>query len=161
MSVLRGQAPHRKQASLTIDFRPGPLPQLAGERLWIEGKQGLSCVLVFLLVMAAISLVRVVGEGLIGSAFLAWFGVPLDPFMLSAALHLVVTLIGIGVAGCFSRVTLDSTARRHMLLTPVAAMGAGLLLVGLGYFVGDTSVSTWPIALVYILWAWMAAVSAA
>jgi hypothetical protein len=123
-----------------------------------EGSQPRACD--FLLVMAAVSLVCMVGDRLIGSALLAWFGVRLDPFVLSVALYLVATLAGFGVVCCFSKTTQGPEARRHMLLTLSAAMGIGLILVWLGHFAGCAGALGWPLALVYLLWAWGAAVSA-
>jgi hypothetical protein len=109
--------------------------------------------------MAAISLVRGIVGGLIGNALFEWFGITLDPFMLSVVLHVGATLIGIGVADFFAKAAPDSAARKHMFLTLLAATGIGLILAWLSHTVGYTGACHWPLVAVYLLWAWVEAVS--
>jgi hypothetical protein len=132
---------------------------LTGKRAGDEGQQTRPYALVFLLCMAAISLVRGVGDGFIGNAFLEWWGVALDPLVRSFVLHVGATLVGIGAAGFFVKATLDSSVRKHMLLILVAAMGIGLILAWLSHIVGYTDACHWPLVAVYLLWAWVEAVS--
>jgi len=161
MFALEGRASRLLQIGDTFYFESEPWPDLAEERLGSEGKRMLSRALVFLLAMAAASVAREVGHWLIRLALLVWFGLTLDPFMLSVALQLVVTLFGIGVACRLSKVMPGSTARWHMLLTPVAALGISLILAWLGHLIGYTNALNWPVVLVYLLWAWATAVSSA
>jgi hypothetical protein len=67
----------------------------------------------------------------------------------------------LGVVCCFSKATPGPAARRQLFLTLSAAMGIGLILVWLSHFAGCAGVLGWPLVLVYLLWAWAAAVSAA
>jgi hypothetical protein len=161
MPAMDDQASRLFRIGDVVYFESAPRLDLVEECSQDEGKRTQPYAFVFLLAMAAISLVCEVGGGLIGDALLTWFGVPLDPFVLSGALHSVATLVGVGVARCFSKVTPGSAAKRHMLVTLVAAMGIGLILVWLSRLAGYTNALDWPLVLVYLLWAWVAAVSAA
>jgi hypothetical protein len=109
--------------------------------------------------MATVSLAARIAEWLVGSTLSARFGVSLDPFSMSVARQAVVTLFGVGMALRLSRKRLNLAQRRFMLLTPLTAMGAGLVLTWLGQLVGQASAFDWPVALVYLLWAWGSAVT--
>jgi hypothetical protein len=161
MPASEDHASGLQQTNRTVCFGSGPLPVLTGPRFWNEGKRTLPCTLVFMLAMAAISIACEISDWLLGHALLAWFSLTLDPFILSVVLHLVVTLIGTGVAISLSKATPDSAARRHMLLTLLAAMAIGLILTWLSHLVGYKDALDWPLVLVYLLWAGAAAVSAA
>jgi hypothetical protein len=85
----------------------------------------------------------------------------LDPFTLSVVVLAMITLIGIGLAICLSKATPEPAARGQMLLALLVAMAIGLILIGLSHFVGRADALDWPLVPVYLLWAWVAAVSAA
>ena len=157
--ALEEQAPRRVHTRTVLRLDGDLLLDGSGARLRDDGRPSGPHTLVFLLCMAAITLVRQVGDGLIGYALLDWFGVAFDPCLVSGSLHLGVTLVGVGMAGCFSKSTRNSAARRHMFLTLLAALGIGLILVWLSHFVGYTGASTWPFVVVYLLWAGAEAVS--
>jgi hypothetical protein len=161
MPASEDQASGLLQTSRTVCFGSEPLPVLKGQRFWDEGKRTLPCTSVFMLTMSAICVACEIGDRLLGDALLAWLSIALDPFILSVVLQMVVTLIGIGVAIWLSKATPDSAARGHMLLTLLVATAIGLILTGLSHLVGYTDALDWPLALVYLLWAWAAAVSAA
>ena len=133
--------------------------QITAGRFQKQDNPTIRSVSVFLVVMASASLAAKIAELLASSMLAEEFGVLLDPFGLSIARQAIVMLLGIGVAYRFSRHGQDSAARRHMFLTPLVAMGVGLMLAWLGQLVGQTSVFDWPVTLVYLLWAWGSAVS--
>jgi hypothetical protein len=110
----------------------------------------------FLLAMAAISVAREIGAWLVGDKLLTWFGVALDPMAQSLLLQV---LVGIAVAATFWRGTADPAARRHLLLTLLAALAIGLVLVWLSHLSGCVNALSWPLVPVYLLWAWTEAVS--
>ena len=161
MTASEDQASGLLQSHRTVCFGSNPLPMLTGPRFWEERKRALPCTSVFMLAMSAICIVCEISDWLLSDALLVWLSLTLDPFILSVALQLVATLIGIGVAICLSRATPDSAARGHMLLTLLAAMAIGLILTWLSHLVGYTDAIDWPLVLVYLLWAGAAAVSAA
>lgn len=161
MPASEDQASGLLQANRTVCFGGKPLPVLKGSRFWDEGKRTLPCTSVFMLAMSAICVACEISDWLLGDALLAWLSFTLDPFILSVVLQVVVTLIGIGVAICLSKATPDSAARGHMLLTLLASTAIGLILTWLSHLVGYTDALDWPLALVYLLWAWSAAVCAA
>jgi hypothetical protein len=134
--------------------------QIATDRYQVQGNPRIGSVCRFLVVMASVSLVSKIVECLASSTLTATFGVSLDPITLSVARQAAVTLFGIGAALRLSRQRLNATQRGFMLLTLLAAMGAGLMLTWLGQLVGQASAFDWPIALVYLLWAWGSAVTA-
>jgi hypothetical protein len=158
---LGDQASRLFRIGNAVCFESAPLLDRAEECSQNVGRRARPRAFVFLLTMAAISLVCELGGGLLGDALVAWPGVPLNPFLLSGILHSVVTLVGVGVACCFSKAIPGSAAKRHMLLTLLAALGIGLILIWLSYFAGYSSACSWPLVLVYLLWAWVVAVSAA
>jgi putative flippase GtrA len=133
--------------------------QITADRFQRQGNPTIGSVSRFLVVMASVSLASKIVEWLASSVLAGEFGVMLDPFGLSVARQVVVMLIGIGVAYRVSRHGQDAAARRHMLLTPLVAMGIGLMLAWLGQLVGQTNAFDWPVALVYLLWAWGSAVT--
>jgi hypothetical protein len=159
-SAVEDRVPRLLQTSDMVRFEGTPQPELTGECIWNEGERTRSRAFVFPLAMVAISIAREVGTLLIGNALLAWFGTTFDRFILSVVLQLVVMLIGIGMVSRFSKASPDSAARRHMVLILLAAMAIGLILAWLSRLVGDSNALTWPLVLVYLLWAWAAAVSA-
>jgi hypothetical protein len=85
--------------------------------------------------------------------------VAVDPSVQSIVLQLIVSVAGIGVAAGFSKGTSDPAARRHMLVTLLAATGIGLILALLSYLVGYTKSLFWLLVPVYLFWAWAEAVS--
>ena len=133
--------------------------QLTQGHLRTQSKQTMRSVSRFLVVMAAVSLASKIVEWLVSDT-LSKLGVSLDPFSLSVARQALVTLLGIGVAYCLSRQGQNPAAKRQMLLTPMVAMGIGLMLAWLGQQVGQTNAFDWPVIMVYLLWAWGSAVSA-
>jgi hypothetical protein len=157
--ALEEKAPRRVHSRTVLRLDGDPLPDLTGACFWDKDRPTGPHTLVFLLCMAAITLIRQVGDGLIGYALLDWFGVASDPCLVSGALHLGITLVGVGVAGCFPKSTRNSAVRRHISLTLLAALGIGLILVWLSHFVDYAGASTWPSVLVYLLWAGAEAVS--
>lgn len=161
MSARDDQAARLFRIGNVVYFESAPLLDLTEGCFQERVERTKSRAFVFLLAMAAISMVRELGGGWLGNALFAWSGVTFDPFILAGALHPVVTLVGIGVACCFSKRALGLAARRHLLLTLLAAMGIGLILVWLSYLVGCSNVRGWPLALIYLLWAWVAAASSA
>lgn len=154
-----GQAPRLSQTRDTGYVVGLPLPEPAGEGRGATARQTRPQTFGFLLVMAALTVAREVGVWALGDLQLSLFGVVLDPFAQLMVLHLLVSLVWIGVAASFSKWTPDPTARRHVLVTLVAALGIGLLLALLGYLVGATSALFWLLVPVYLLWAWAEAVS--
>jgi hypothetical protein len=158
ISAVRERGARLLQTRHVLRFDGVLFPDLTGKCARDEDQQTQPYALAFLLCMAAISLVRGVGV-LLGNAFLEGWGVALDPFVRSFVLHMGATLVGIGMAGFFVKVTLDSTARRHMLLILLSATGIGLILAWLSHIVGYTDACHWPLVVVYLLWAWVEAVS--
>jgi hypothetical protein len=154
VSATEQREPHRLQTRSAVRLIGDSVPDLTRGRFWDEGRRARPYAPVFLLSMVVISLVRGVGDGLIGNVFFEWFNVAPDPFILSIVLNLGGTLAGLGVAGCFSRVPLDLIGRKHMLLVLLAGMGINLILVWLGRSIGYADVCNWPLVVVYILWAW-------
>jgi hypothetical protein len=141
-----------------VYFESGPLSEGTAEHLWDANERTHSGAFVFLLIMAAISLVREIGALLL-SALWAWFGVTVHPFLLALVLQLVVTFIGVRVASRLSPATPGSSVRRHMLVTLGMALGIGLILALLGHLVGHTNALSWLLIPVYLLWACAEAVS--
>jgi hypothetical protein len=113
----------------------------------------------FLIAMASVSLASKIVEWLAISVMPAGRGVLLDPVSLSLARQAGVTLFGIGAAAWLSRNQQGSAKQRFMLLTPLAALGAGLVLTWLGQLVGEVNALDWLVALVYLLWAWSSVAS--
>jgi hypothetical protein len=161
MPATKDEASHPLQRGLIVYSAGMAVHELAGERFWVEGKLRQPRAFVFLLAMAAVSVACKVGERLICNTLLAWLGLTFDPFLLSVALQAAVTLVGIGAASRFSKATPGPAARGHLLVTLLAAMGIGLILAWLSRLAGYTKALDWPLVLVYLLWAWAAAVSAA
>jgi hypothetical protein len=157
--AVAGQAPRLSHTRDTGYVVGTPLPEPAGDGCGATGKQAQPQTFGFLLVMAALSVAREVGVWALGDLQLSLFGVALDPFAQLMVLQLLVSLVGTGVAAGFSKWTPDPAARRHVLVTLVAALGIGLLLALLGYLFGTTSTLFWLIVPVYLLWAWAEAVS--
>jgi hypothetical protein len=160
-SAMNEQKPCLLQANATFYLGYDWSPEETAGRVPEQGKRTFPCAPVFLVVMAVVSLAFEICNWLIGPALLSQFGVILDLFSLSVARQSLLMLLGIGVAGCFSKWFPDSAERRHMFLTPLVAMGAGLILAWLGQLVGQSNAFDWQIVLVYLLWAWGSAVSAA
>jgi hypothetical protein len=90
-----------------------------------------------------------------------WFSVTTEAFSLFLVLQFLVTRVGITLASRSWHATPASVAGRDMLLTPVAAMGIGLILVWLSRFAGCSDVLDWPLVLICLLCAGTAAVSRA
>ena len=160
-SVMNAQTSSLFQTTST--FRRGfdHLPELAGERLQTQRPCTTPLVSVFLLVMAAISLLAEICGWLVGPVLLRQFGLSLDPFSLSVARQAIVTLLGIVIAGRCCGQALDPAQKQHMLLTPVLALGVGLVLAWLSQLAGQSGALDWLVVLVYLVWAWGSAVSAA
>ena len=129
-------------------------------RLQDSGNRPLPRVSGFLVGMAATSLALEVGSSVLGKMLLSWFNVAIDPLALAVAHHSVLMVLGIGVVCYLWRHAPDTAQRRHMFLTPILAMGVGLILVGLGRLVGQTGALDGLVGLVYLLWAWVSALSA-
>jgi hypothetical protein len=144
-------------------FRHGyaHLPELAGERLPTQRQPTIPLVSVFLLVMSAISLLFEICGRLVGPALLERLGLSLDPFSLSVARQAIVTLLGIVIAGRCCELASAPAQRQHMLLTPLLALGVGLILAWLSQLAGQSGALDWLVILVYLVWAWGSAVSAA
>ena len=155
---LGDQAARVSKTRNVVYFESGPLSEGTAEHLWDTNVRTHPGAFVFLLAMAAISLVREIGALLI-SALWAWFGVTVHPFLLALVLQLVVTFIGVGVAGRFSPATPGSSARRHMHVTLGVALGISLILALLSHLVGHTNALSWLLIPVYLLWACAEAVS--
>jgi hypothetical protein len=149
------------QASSTLHLRFDHEPELVHEFHQVRAKRTIPCTLIFLVVMAAVSLAFDICGRLIGPALLSRFGLSLDPVSLSVARQSIVALLGIGLAGCFSKHAPDSAQRQHMLLTPLLAMAVGVILAWLSQLVGQSNALDWLVILVYLVWAWGSAVSAA
>lgn len=144
-------------------FRRGydHLPELAGDHLLTQRQRTIPLDSVFLLVMAAISLLFEVCGRLVGPALLQQFGLGLDPFSLSVAQQAIVTLLGIIIAGrCCERASAQAQ-RQYMLLTPLLALGIGLIVACLSQLAGPSGAMDWLVVLVYLVWAWGSAVSGA
>lgn len=159
MPVMEGLAPRVLHTNDILYVVGSPLPESAGGRLGASGRQAQPQTFRFLLVMAVISVAREVGVWALGDVLLSWFGVVLDPSAQSMVLQLAVSLVGIGAAAGFSKATPDPAARRHMLVTLLAALGIGLLIALFSYLVGHTNALSWLLIPVYLLWAWAEAVS--
>ena len=160
-SVMDPQTSRLFQANGAFGHGYGHMPELAGERLQTQRQGAIPLVSVFLLVMAAISLVFEVCWRLAGPALLERFGLSLDPFSLSVARQAIVTLLGIVIAGRCCEQALAPGQKQHMLLTPLLAMGVGLILAWLSQLAGQAGALDWLVVLVYLLWAWGSAVSTA
>ena len=144
------EAPHSRRTSIVICFDGLPLAELPGE---LSAYKGQRRVLAFLLVMAAVSLASEVGGCLVGAALRAWFGLTIEPWLLSLVLQLTVTLVGTRVASLYTGAAHHSAARWQILLALLAATGISLILAWLSRLVGQATTLDWPLALVYLLWA--------
>jgi hypothetical protein len=148
------------QASSAFHCGCDRLPELASERLRNEHQRIIPRPSIFLLIMAAISLALEICGRLVGPALLERFGLSFDPFSLSVARQSIVTLLGIVVAGGCCEQASALAERQHMLLTPLLALGVGLILAWLSQLAGQSGSLDWLVTLVYLLWAWASAVSA-
>jgi hypothetical protein len=159
-SVMDPQASSLFQAKSAFHRGYDHVPELAGERLRTQRQCSIPLVSVFLLVMAAISLLFEICGRLVGPVLLGRFGMSLDPFSLSVARQAIVTLLGMVIAGRCCGQTSAPAQRQHMLLTPLLALGVGLILAWLSQLAGQSGALDWLVILVYLVWAWGAAVSA-
>lgn len=138
-----------------------PLPEPAAEQPRAPDRQAQPPTFSFLLVMAAISGAREASVWALAGLLRAWPDVVSDPSVQSLILQLLISLAGIAVAAGFSKATSDPAARRHMLVTLLAALGIGLILALWSYLLGYTHALSWLLVPVYLLWAWAEAVSGA